>query len=408
MINKLLNSALANLNEICDLGGRLAGTEEERRALDLAAAILERGGTVIRRHPVSYDGWQCEDAGITIAGSAFQTVALPGSIALPGGAAELEVIDAGRGTLEELEALAPSIPGRAVMVHHEYMFAPDHIHRCKKSERILELGAALFIIANPDPESGPVTGGIMPAMPALGVDHATSVALAHAAAARKPVQFNLVAGRREMQTETLDLLVPAQSGAHAQEIVICAHIDGHSISESAMDNASGAAVVLALAEHYQQSPLEDYAIRFLIFSAEEIALCGSDDYVAKLDADGRQRIKAVLNLDCVAGDLNFGAITNGFDGMASLVRSASKALGLEVSVLNELVRNSDHYAFASAGVPALRLTAGFGQRESRLRYVLTGGDTRDLIATDEVSRALCLAQEMVRQLEAGITDLPPK
>lgn len=398
MIERLLNTAISNLNDICDLGGRLAGTEAERRALELAAAKLQAGGGEIRKHPVTYDGWSCDHVGILIDGSPHPAVALPGSIALPGGAADLEVVDAGRGTMEEIEALAPVIPGRAVMVRHEYMFAPDHIHRCKKSKRILELGAALFIVANPDPASGPVTGGIMPAMPGIGVDHATSLVLVNAAASRKPVRFELSAGRRAMQTETLDLLVPPSSGAATQEIVICAHIDGHSISESAMDNASGAAVLLALAEHYQQNPLETLALRFLVFSAEEIALCGSEAYVANLAAEDRQKIRAVLNLDCVAGDLNFGAITNGFDCMASLVTGAAEALGQKVKLFNQLVRNSDHHAFAAAGIPALRLTAGFGQRESRLRYVLTGGDMRDLIGTEEVSLALRLTREMVRLL----------
>ncbi len=398
-MTSLLDTAMTHLNAICDLGGRLAGTDSERRAIDLALRILSDGGGNVRQRPVLYDGWQAEPAWITACGHRHAAVALPGCSGLPAGQATLRVIDAGRGTPNELDALASRLQGRAVLVRHEYMFAPDHIHRCKKSARALDHGAALFIIANTDACSGPVTGGIFPAMPAIGVDSATADALSEASLRNDPVDVSLCARRQPMRTRTLDLLIPSRTGADAPEIILCAHIDGHAISESAMDNASGAAVVLALAKYYRRDPLTNYALRILIFSAEEIALCGSDAYVAGLSPVLRDKIRAVINLDCVAGDAVFGAITNGFDDMADLSAKAGAAQGINMQIHNRLVRNSDHHAFAAAGIPALRLTAGYGQADSRLRYVLTGRDRRDLIEMAEMDRALALTREMIRLLD---------
>lgn len=395
----ILNAAMAHLDALCDLGGRLAGTAGERDALDLAARVLSQGGGSLEKHPVLYEGWSAEQATIELAGQPHPAVALPGCTGLPGGRARLGLVDAGRGTPDDLEAVASRLPGRAVMVRHEYMFAPDHIHRCAKSACALEHGASLFIIANPDPDSGAVTGSVFPAMPAIGVDHVTARALSMAAADDDAIDVTLSARRQPMQTETLDLLIPSRRGSDTDEIILCAHIDGHAISESAMDNASGAAAVLALAEHYRQNPLINLALRILIFSAEEIALCGSDAYVASLPPDRRAKIRAVLNLDCVAGDPEFGAITNGFDGLASLAREAGSAQGVEMRIHNQLVRNSDHHAFAAAGIPALRLTSGFGQPNGRLQYVLTGRDRRDLIDPEELARALGLTQAMIGALD---------
>ncbi len=64
---------------------------------------------------------------------------------------------------------------------------------------------------------------------------------------------------------------------------------------------------------------------------------------------------------------------------------------------SQLLRNSDHYSFAIEGIPALRLIAGFGEEQSKLRHVLTGSDSRNLVATEELDNALAFTR--------AITDL---
>ena len=44
------------------------------------------------------------------------------------------------------------------------------------------------------------------------------------------------------------------------------------------------------------------------------------------------------------------------------------------------MQNSDHANFALAGIPAMRLVAGFDDPGANLRYVLTPADTRDKVA----------------------------
>ena len=59
------------------------------------------------------------------------------------------------------------------------------------------------------------------------------------------------------------------------------------------------------------------------------------------------------------------------------------------------MQNSDHANFALAGIPAMRLVAGFDDPGANLRYVLTPADTRDKVAADELTRSAVLATAIV-------------
>jgi hypothetical protein len=53
--------------------------------------------------------------------------------------------------------------------------------------------------------------------------------------------------------------------------------------------------------------------------------------------------------------------------------------------------NSDHANFALAGIPALRLVAGYDDPAAHLRLVLTAADTRDKVVPSELRAAAQLA-----------------
>ena len=96
MNDKVVNTAMNHLDRICDFGGRLSGSVGEMRALDYIRDVFE-GCNVgrIETHKVAYDGWRCDTAAIELGGKSLPMNALPGSTSLDGGAAELEIIDAG-------------------------------------------------------------------------------------------------------------------------------------------------------------------------------------------------------------------------------------------------------------------------------------------------------------------------
>ena len=68
---------------------------------------------------------------------------------------------------------------------------------------------------------------------------------------------------------------------------------------------------------------------------------------------------------------------------------------MALRTVRPLMQNSDHANFALAGIPALRLVAGFDEPNANLRYVLTAADTRDKVSRAELVQAATLAADIV-------------
>jgi len=388
-----------DFNDICDCGGRLAGTESERRAFALlrervrAASPANSGRSI----PVPYGGWRAKRATLRLPdGSNAACHPLVRTIATSPQGLAAEVIDLGRGTPEEFEAHAAEIPGRIVLVRHELMFAAGTIHRRRKYDAARAHGAAGFLIAGPLPghvvagSSGRQAGD---GIPALGIAPETAARLGRWAAGFPTATMTIGTEEGPAETETLIYDYP---GMTDEWVVLSAHVDGHDLAESAMDNGTGLASVLAvtraLAPHVAGFRR---GLRVMFFSVEEWALTGSAQYVEALGAEERRRIALNVNLDSVAGSPNLAALTSGFGGVEPFVLGVAEANGLAVRTVRPLMTNSDHANFAQGGIPALRLVAGFDDPAANLRLVLTPADTRDKIGHGELRMATLLTAALV-------------
>ena len=397
----------SDLEAICALGGRFAGTESEMLARDfLSGRLAEACGTAPVAHAVGYQGWTRGEAALEIAGAggcALSCVPLVRSPATPPSGLEAEVVDLGRGEARDFERHAAAIPGRIVLVRHEYMFATDTVHRRRKYEWARERGALGFLIASHLEGDLPVTGssGAEPGrgIPAAGVSAATAIRLATNDGRYPLVRLRIASDAGPARTENLILDLP---GRGPGRVVLAAHIDGHHLAQSAMDNASGLAVALAVAGALAPCCERlERGLRIALFSIEEWALAGSRRYVEELDEKERAAIDLVLNLDSVAGSPRLTALTSGFEAIERFVLETAGAAGPELRAHRPLMANSDHYNFAIHGIPALRLVAGFDEPSSNLKYVLTPADTLDKIRPAELEGAARLAATLaLRACEA--------
>lgn len=366
---------------LCDFGGRLASSSGEQAARDWAARRLAAvPGARLRRDPVRFAGWICRHARLQDLRSGRDLDMAPlvaGAVTPPEGL-ELEVVDCGRGSPEQIAAAG--VRGKAALVRHEYPFASWTIHRRIKLAAAIEAGAAAFLIAQPEPGIGPVSGsaGLMPGrmIPGLGI---SAEAAAHIAPPGSRVRLTVLADDvPDAVTETLVLDLPGavDTPTKNDRVVLSAHIDGHAMGDSALDNATGVAAALALARTV--APFMGGLARGLtvcLFSAEEWALTGSRLWLAALPEAERARIVVNLNLDSIAGAPSLTALTSGFVGLGPFVQDAAAAAGLSLAVHAPLMMNSDHANFAAHGIPALRLLAGFDEPGSNLRHLLTRADT---------------------------------
>jgi Zn-dependent M28 family amino/carboxypeptidase len=217
----------------------------------------------------------------------------------------------------------------------------------------------------------------------------------------------IVAENVAAETRMLVLDLP---GRGPDWIVASAHLDGHPHGESAIDNATGVVVALALARALAPRVAEcPRGLRVVLTSAEEWGLLGSRLWLDRMDAAERRRMRLDINLDSLGGAANLTALTSGFAGLDVWVRDTVARTGLSLASHLPLMSNSDHANFAAHGIPALRLIAGFGSPENHLRLLLTAADTRDKVRREEVDAALHVARvltwEALRLDESALVDL---
>jgi hypothetical protein len=387
-----------DFESLCDFGGRLSGTKSERRAMDfMRKRGAQSSGVPCRSVPVAYGGWQARAAHLTLAdGSRVPCHPLVRTAASPKGGLLAEVVDLGRGTPDEFEAHRQDLRGRIALVRHELMFAAGTIHRRRKYEMARSAGAVGFLVAGPVP--GAVVAGSSgrdqtDGIPAAGIMPETAARLARSEAGWPQITFVVETDEQPAETETLLFDIPGRSN---EWVVLSAHVDGHDISESAMDNASGLAAALvaarALAPHVVRF---QRGLRLAFFSVEEWALTGSAQYVAGLNQAERGAIALNVNLDCVGGSPRLTAMTSGFAALEPFLFDVAAKNGHALRCVRPLAMNSDHGNFAQAGIPALRLVAGYDDPNANLRFVLTPADTRDKVVRSELAAAAQLTAAIV-------------
>ena len=345
-----------DFDRICTYGGRLQGTRSCDAAFAYVAKQLSSLGPV-QVVPTRYDGWTLDTVRVATAdGADIPAMSLIGSVPTPGGVGGtvLDVLDLGRGTPDDIALAGAAVRGRAILVRHEYTFAPGAMHRRAKLRAAADAGAAAIILVQPIPNVGPVSGWASRCpVPVFGIGIEGAQRLREVGSGR----FLLKARHHLATVENLILDFPGRS---PEWVVLSAHLDGHAGGESAIDNASGVAAVLALAR--ANAPLIETAqrgLRVCVFGAEEWSLSGSRAWLATLSSGEIAKMTANINLDSIVGSPNLTALTSGFPALTAEVQWIARTAGLSVATYEPLMVNSDHASFAAQGVPALRLMAGF-------------------------------------------------
>jgi hypothetical protein len=368
---------------LCDAGGRLAGSPSATSAFSFAALRMSGIGPV-RNEPSAYAGWTCHEARIeTPDGQVVPCTPLLGSAACRD--LVLDLRDVGRGAPGQYQDVA----GACVMARHEYPFSTHTLHRRVKLAAAQQAGAAAFLIVQPEPGVGPVSGSSGRAgghgIASLGI----AVEGADMLRAAGRLRITIEAEDHPAETPNLVMELPGRGPGF---VVLSAHLDGHPLGESAIDNASGVAAALAIARAV--APLVagcERGLMLCIFGAEEWALAGSRAWLQAQPTTRRAAMAVNINLDSIVGSARLTALTSGFAELPGLLRGALPGLGVH----EPLMANSDHANFAAAGIPAARILAGFDEPDSRLKYLLTAADRRRLVPDTELRTASLACARLV-------------
>lgn len=164
------------------------------------------------------------------------------------------------------------------------------------------------------------------------------------------------------------------TGADGQAVAIIGHWDHlgicrpagalDRICNGALDNASGIAVMIEVAERLARGPRSARDIVFVATTAEESGLLGAEAYI---DAPSvpLDRIVGVLNIDTIAigpRGLPVSTVNRGNTRMDPLIDEVALSLGRTLDTdldANGLIQRQDGAAFTRAGVPAVLVGGSF-------------------------------------------------
>lgn len=159
------------------------------------------------------------------------------------------------------------------------------------------------------------------------------------------------------------------NGSTMRDSIICisAHYDhmggfGDVYYPGANDNASGVAVLLALARYYAETP-PPMTLVFCFFTGEEQGLKGSWRYVKKPILP-LKRIMMAVNLDMVGSGLNGYGVVGGNEqpNDISILEDVRETYGIGQLKLRPNSPNSDHFPFTAKGVKAMFFYASGGEQ----------------------------------------------
>ena len=280
---------------------------------------------------------------------------------------------------------------------------PEAYHYAERSHKLINArqhGArALLLVTHPGitPEALPTLRGVSQPLGivALAVTRSTGDALVRPSgktivelaaaidgasspqsrAAGTRVRAEVTLTRERSATANVIGILPGRDARLGdQAIVVGAHYDhlgrggegslapdqAGAIHHGADDNASGTAVVLALARAFAAAGGAPRTLVFVAFSGEEMGLLGSAHYVRQPPV-ALDKTAVMLNLDMVGRLRDGKAYVGGVDsgtGLRAIVSEAARDLGLTLDMRGDPFAPSDHTSFYTAGRPVLFFFTG--------------------------------------------------
>jgi Zn-dependent M28 family amino/carboxypeptidase len=208
--------------------------------------------------------------------------------------------------------------------------------------------------------------------------------------------------------------------AHLDHLGIGEPINGDRIYNGAMDNASGVATLLDIAESLNESkPKLRRSLLFVAVTGEEKGLLGSRYFAAHPTVKPGSMV-ADLNVDMFLPLFPLRSVTvyglNESD-LGDEIRAVAKARGVRVQDDLEPERNifirSDQYSFIRRGIPALAMKVGYEKGSPEEKIVNTWLKERYHAPADDLKQPVdleCAARfdDLLRALAEAVADRPER
>ncbi len=395
--------AYTELGKLCDsVGGRMSGTESGKRGEQWAFDLLNSFALdSVWREEFPVLAWERGELVATVTSPAsWKLTALAHGYAPEHADVCAPVFSIGHGDLPDYEAAGDAVKGRILLCDEGVTAGRRGLHRSEKLRMAAEHGAlGLMIYSSASgglPRTGTCANGPAP-IPGLGISQEDGLRLLRLSQGIKAVEdlpVVKIAMSNRFTPSTASNIIGELTGTNPNEYILAgAHLDSWDVAQGATDNGLGSAIVLEMARSLAvlgQRPSR--SIRFAIWAAEEIGLCGSRNYVAQRSG-GADLPSAVLNFDMTTDPYGYWAPKpNAFElaqaaGFAALREVALQlsGIGMKQEFVHKAGLHSDHQPFMLEGVQVIALLAQSSTQGGH--YYHSVGDTFDKVSLPAFTRA---------------------
>lgn len=396
----LLQIAQTYLHTLCiDIPSRRVGSDGNRRATDFVAGTMSTFGFEVECPEFDCVDWQTDGATLRAGSESFEVHSSPYSLGCNVNA-PLVVISSAR------ELRDAQIAGKAVLLRGDIAkeqimpknfpwYNPDH-H--KRMVALLEERHPAVIIAatSRNPQS---VGALYPFplfedgdfdIPSVYMKDIDGNLLSTHAGRTVRVQSNAT------RIPSTGCNVVARKGSGPGKILVCAHIDARIGTPGALDNATGIAIQLLLAE-LLENYRGNHTIEIAAFNGEDYyASPGQKDYLVRNEG-ALERLRVAINLDGV-GYAGHKTAWSLYECSGELTTTVESAFGLRRGMIQgKPWPQGDHMIFVMNGRPAVALTSdSIVQLERELAH--TPSDTPDKVDSERLVEAAECISELVGRL----------
>ncbi len=388
--------AYAQLGWLCDnVGGRTSGAESGRRAEEWAHDLLKRWNLVdVRYEELEVTVWT---RGMLEA-RVLEPVEWP-LIAMAHGNAPrhadvtAQVVDVGHAEQADWERCSEKVRGRIALCDEGVSEGKRTLHRSEKLRLAVEYGAAGLMILSSAPGGLPRTGVCHreeSPIPSLGISQEDGTRLLRLLRGGTTPTVRLTMENTLAQGTARSVLADLPGHESSGEVILAGgHLDSWDVAQGATDNGLGSAIVLEAARALSAlGSRPRRTLRFAIWAAEEIGLCGSWEHVRR-HAEELSKVAAVMNFD-MTGD-PYGYWTPGRMEPLPMLRDLAAQLaplGMRDEFSSKAMLHSDHQPFMLAGVPIVGLMGRIGEGG---HYYHSVGDTFDKVSQPAFCRTAAVA-----------------
>jgi hypothetical protein len=358
---------IADLRALCDeIGGRPTGSDANAASVEWALERFREAGVTARKEAFRMPmHWLERAASAEVRGDVrfrARVAAMPYSTPTPNGGLTSPLVDAGKGTPAEIEALGARAKGAFLLIETPMLedipgLFREYTEASATEARALEVGAAGVVYVGSRPRNV-----LYRQHAALGRDNTRPMLVMERSNGMRALRLLRDGKKLELHVE-LDLDTgPAYESYNVvaeipgrelpnEFVVIGAHLDSWGLGTGALDNGCNVALVIDIARQMQRLGLRARrTIRFALFNGEEHGLHGSWGYVIT-HAEELDRHVMASSYDIGSGRIT-GFFTGGRAELLDAVNSAVEPVrGLgPFQNINIPIVGTDNFDFMMEGV----------------------------------------------------------